>query len=96
MSRFGRVVGIERQRCTLRVMRMRADPGILVGETPGLKCRAARMREARPGDLPVDLCLSRQVLRRGSSIRVDRERHIHLGDVHLHPESSKALDVLGD
>jgi Glycosyl hydrolase family 10 len=48
VSRLDFVVSVKGQGGALRPVGVRADPGILVGESPGLNRRAASILQARP------------------------------------------------
>ena len=68
----GPVIPIKQQRGTFCMLRVRADPGIFVGESPGLDRRASRMREASDGYISVNFRLALQVFGPGLSICIHR------------------------
>src|ERR1700739_1851402 len=57
ISRLDFVASVKGQGCAPRPMRMPADPGIFVGESPGLNRRTARILHARPHHAPVNVSL---------------------------------------
>ena len=69
IRRLGSIVLIEQQRRSLRVLRVRSDPGVLVREPPGLDRRASAMSEAGRCDLAIHVGLPLQVFRAGVTAR---------------------------
>src|SRR5260370_21024066 len=87
------IVTIERQSRTLRVLRVRSDPGILVREAPCLDRRASRMRQTSTGNLAINIRLQLQILGTRIAVWINRQGDVHLGDVDLYSHSSEAVDV---
>src|SRR6266581_966939 len=72
-----RLVGeIERQRRSPRSVRMRTNPRIFVGESPGLYCGAALALQTGANDTAVNFGLTKKVFVLGYAIRVDGQRHV--------------------
>ena len=90
---FRMIIPVEQERRPLGMLRVRADPGVFVCEAPGLEGSASWMRETRESDLAIDIGLQLQIRGKSIAVRIDGERDIHFGDVHLQAESSEALYV---
>lgn len=80
---LGLVRSIKEQRVAAGAVRMGADPRILVGKSPGLDRRTARVVQARPDDAAIDLGLARQVLGLRHAAGIQRQRDVQLRDVNL-------------
>src|SRR5713101_5469589 len=85
------IVTIERQSRTLRVLRVRSDPGILVREAPCLDRRASRMRQTSTGNLAINIRLQLQILGTRIAVWINRQGDVHLGDVDLYSQRVKRL-----
>jgi hypothetical protein len=66
----------------------RRDPGVLVGETPCLKCRASRLLKADVQQVFIVLSLHGQI----GGIVV-RQTDIHLGELHFKPERGESSNI---
>ncbi len=51
------------------------------------------MSEAGGSNLAINVSLQLKVCRRGVAVSVQRERHIHFGNLHLHSQGGEAADV---
>src|SRR5260370_2631370 len=87
------IVTIERQSRTLRVLRVRSDPGILVREAPCLDRRASRMRQTSTGNLAINIRLQLQILGTRIAVLITCQDDVHLGDLDLHPQIAEAYNV---
>src|SRR5580698_8390153 len=62
VSGFGFVAPVKKKRSALGAMRVGTNPGVLVGKTPSLNCRATRVLQAGAEDAAVDFRLDEEVL----------------------------------
>src|SRR5260370_40371435 len=68
-----RLVGaVKRKGRTLGPMRMRSDPRVFVGKSPGLNRGAAQTLQAGTNDAAVDLSLANKIVVPGNPTRVHR------------------------
>src|SRR5579871_3307098 len=77
-------------------MRVRADPRIFVGETPGLNGGAGGMLCTRTNYVAVNFGLPLKVFEGGLSVLAHGKRYVEFRDVNLKPESSQARDIHAD
>src|ERR1035438_2098434 len=81
------VILVKRQCPSVAVINRR-DPGVLVGETPCLKCRASRLLKADVQQVFIVLSLHGQI----GGIVV-RQTDIHLGELHFKPERGESSNI---
>src|SRR5258708_5365922 len=87
------VSAVEGKRSTLGVVGVGADPGIFVGEAPGLNGGATGTLQACSYDGAINLSLPGQVIFRGCSIGVYRQGDVEFRDVDLDAECGQARNI---
>src|SRR5216684_5891474 len=86
VCRLGLVSSIEGQRLPASAARTRSNPGILVGESPGLDRGAARTVQACAHDAAIDIGLARQVVSPRQAAGFYWQGNVKLRNVNLHAE----------
>src|ERR1700722_4777611 len=96
ISSLGPIHSIEGKSLPALVVRMRTDPRVFVGESPGLNRRAAHTIQARSQDAPINVGLPVQVVFLGAPSRIHRQRDIEFGDVNPGAKGRKTRNVCSE
>ena len=96
VAKFGHIVAVEKQRLTLRTSGLRPDPGILVGEAPGLNRGAVRILQTRPNHALVGVCLAPKIFGSMYALRIHGQSDVKFRDVNLQSQLGQTLNVGGD
>ena len=80
------ISSIEGEGLSASAVRMGANPGVFVGESPGLDRCAARIVQTRSDDAAIDVRLARQVNGLRQAVGIQRQGDVKLGDVNLHAQ----------
>ena len=93
IRRFRHIISIKRQGSTACLLRVRANPGVFVCESPGLDGGATAMSQARRGDGAINVGLSVAHLLGPHCRWRRRAGDVHFSDVDLNSKCRKAPDV---
>jgi hypothetical protein len=83
VSGLGLVGAVKEQASALRTIRVGTNPGVLVGESPGLNRGAARILQTPPNHARVGVCLALEVFGSRRALRIYGQSHIQFRDVNL-------------
>ena len=76
------VLGVKLQ-CSSVAGKEGRNPGVFVGESPGLNRCAARVLQTKRNDVSIDFCLSDDIGRSSLPRGIDRQADVQFGDLHL-------------
>jgi hypothetical protein len=96
VRRLGLVCAVKEQTSALRAMRVGTNPGVLVGESPGLNRGAAWILETCPNHALVGVRLALEIFGSRYALQIYGQSDVKFRDVNLQSQLRQSRNVCGD